>query len=183
MFIGIVCIIQTAFWSYFVWDLISKPDFSLNNKDYRDSIIIALSIITFCIIVIIRKIVKLKKELREKEQYQAQHSIVENMTGIEYERYCGNKIKTLEGVKKIEYTPPSNDYGADIIAYYNDGTKAVIQCKRYTGKVNNSAVQEVVAALAHYNANEAILMTNSTLTENARILAKENGVIIIERFK
>ena len=117
------------------------------------------------------------------KQVKIIHSEVDDMSGEEYERYCGEIIKTMNNVKKIQYTPITNDYGADIIAYSNDGTKAVIQCKRYKGKVNNTAVQEVVAALAHYNADKAIIMTNSTLTENARLLAKENGVKVIENFR
>lgn len=137
--------------------------------------IVGISI--FCVLVAGSKGNKANKQIK------IIHSAVDDMSGEEYEKYCGEKIKTMNKVVKIQYTPITNDYGADIIAYSSDGTKAVIQCKRYKGKVNNTAVQEVVAALAHYNADKAIIMTNSTLTENARLLAKENGVKVIENFR
>lgn len=80
----------------------------------------------------------------------------------------------------MEVTPPTGDYGADIVAYDNKGQKWVIQCKRYTGKVNNKAVQEAVAAKAHYKAERAAVMTNSRLTEKARQLAFGNAVELFE---
>ena len=180
---SIICITQTCFWSYILWRIIIEQDIPLNNEEYRAGIMLSLFFIILSIIILISKVVKLKRRRKAQQEYLIQHSIVANMTGIEYERYCGEKVLTLKEVKRIEYTPPSNDYGADIIAYFEDGTKGVIQCKRYNGKVNNTAVQEVVAALAHYKADTAYILTNSTLTENARILAKENGVYVIGNFK
>lgn len=107
---------------------------------------------------------------------------VNKMSGIEFEQFCGERL--LEsGVTRVEYTATTNDYGADIIAYLSDGTKWVVQCKRYAGRVGNSAVQEVVSAIPHYGADGAIIMTNSELTANAKILAKENGVRVFENIR
>jgi restriction system protein len=57
----------------------------------------------------------------------------------------------------------------------------VFQCKRYSKKVGNKAVQEVAAAKVHYGASEAGIMTNSELTPNAKKLAYENKVVIYEK--
>ena len=89
-------------------------------------------------------------------------------------------LKKNMGFISAEVTTASNDYGADIKGIDSRGRKWVIQCKRYNGSVDNSAVQEVVAAKAHYHAERAAVMTNSTLTKNARKLANENGVEIFE---
>ena len=108
------------------------------------------------------------------------HGNVSNMSGIEFEHWCASMLKKNMGFISAEVTTASNDYGADIKGRDSRGRKWVIQCKRYNGSVDNSAVQEVVAAKAHYHAERAAVMTNSTLTKNARKLANENGVEIFE---
>lgn len=108
------------------------------------------------------------------------HGNVSNMSGTEFEYWCAAMLKKNMGFVSAKVTTASNDYGADIIGKDKKGRKWVIQCKRYNGSVGNSAVQEVVAAKAHYRAERAAVMTNSTLTRNARKLADENGVEIFE---
>ena len=104
---------------------------------------------------------------------------VKTMKGLDFEHYCAKRLMK-KGFVRVEVTPPTGDYGADIVAYDNKGQKWVIQCKRYTGKVNNKAVQEAVAAKAHYKAERAAVMTNSRLTEKARQLAFDNAVELFE---
>ena len=50
----------------------------------------------------------------------------------------------------------------------------------YKRQVGNSAVQEVVAAKAHYHANKAVVITNSKLTDKAKELALENDIFLYE---
>lgn len=101
------------------------------------------------------------------------------MTGLEFEHHCA-ELLMKKGFKEVIVTPPSGDYGADLIAYDSAGNKWVFQCKHYKGKVNNSAVQEIAAAKAHYRADKAAVMTNSQLTEQARQLAFENAIELFE---
>ena len=101
------------------------------------------------------------------------------MTGLEFEHHCA-ELLMRKGFKEVIVTPPSGDYGADLIAFDKTGSKWVFQCKHYKGKVNNSAVQEIVAAKAHYRADKAAVMTNSKLTEQARQLAFENAIELFE---
>ena len=105
--------------------------------------------------------------------------ISDGMTGREFELWCASYLKR-KGFRRIEVTQASGDYGADIIALDRRGRRWVFQCKKYTKNVGNTAVQEVVAARAHYNADRAGVMTNSLLTKNARALAEENDVKVIE---
>ena len=67
---------------------------------------------------------------------------------------------------KVELTPLSNDYGADLICTKN-GQVLVVQAKRYEGKVGNAAIQQVVAAKDYYEADECMVVTNSYFTRNA----------------
>lgn len=101
------------------------------------------------------------------------------MTGLEFEGYCGKYLLT-HGFHDVRTTPPSGDYGADLVAKDANGVTWVFQCKRYKSKVGNGCVQEVVAAKKHYGASKAAVMTNSQLTQKARELAIENEVILFE---
>ena len=104
--------------------------------------------------------------------------IKKQMTGLEFEEYCAEYLRR-DGYRNVVVTPGSNDYGADIVAEKN-GERWVFQCKLYTGNVPNDAVQEVNAAKKHYNATRGAVMTNSKLTENARQLAWDNAIEIME---
>lgn len=101
------------------------------------------------------------------------------MSGLEYEHYCA-KYLMQHGFRSVRVTPASSDFGGDIIATDKHGDTWVFQCKKYSGKVSNTAVQEAVAAKAHYGAKKAAVITNSELTEKARQLAFENAVMLYE---
>ncbi|MBE5807252.1 MAG: hypothetical protein E7317_02805 [Clostridiales bacterium] len=131
-----------------------------------------------------RKLVKerIAKEKREARKNLSKYGDVNNMNGRCFEDYCGALLKARYGYSKVQTTPISNDYGGDLIAH-KDGKKYIVQCKRYSHHVGNSAVQEVVAARAHYRADYMVIMTNNVLTKNARLLAKENNVWLIENIR
>ncbi len=114
-----------------------------------------------------------------KRKFGIKRKNIKSMKGIDFENYCA-KILTRNGYKKVSVTPPSGDYGADIVAFDKYGNKWVVQCKRYNAKVGNKAVQEVIGAKAYYGANRAMVMTNSVLTDNAKKLAQVNKVKLWE---
>jgi len=69
----------------------------------------------------------------------------------------------------------TGDQGADLILS-KDGEKIVVQAKKYAGKVSNKAVQEIAAAKKYYNADRAMVVTNSAFTKSAIELAFSNDV-------
>lgn len=103
------------------------------------------------------------------------------MNGYKYEHYVAKYLRK-NGFKKVYVTKASGDYGADIIAN-KFGSRYVIQCKYYSHTVGLKAVQEVVAAKKHYKCNKSMVVTNNTYTRAARILAKENKVILLDNIK
>lgn len=105
---------------------------------------------------------------------------VKQMTGLEFEYHCAKYLMNTGRFKNVQVTPPSGDFGADIIATDKKGDRWVFQCKHYQSKVPNDAVQEVVAAKAHYKATKAAVMTNSQLQKKARQLAMENDIELFE---
>lgn len=101
------------------------------------------------------------------------------MDGHDFEYACA-KILEANGYKNVQVTKASGDYGVDITAY-KDKMKVAVQCKRYSSKLDNSPIQEVIAGLSYYNCTKGIVMTNNYFTEPARVLARVNNVELIDR--
>jgi len=99
----------------------------------------------------------------------------DTMTGEEFEQFLALCFQQLG--YRVELTPKSNDFGADLILRKN-GQVSVVQAKRYGKKVGSGAVQEVVAALKYYGGDRAIVITNNHFTASAQALAQPNGVLL-----
>ncbi len=104
----------------------------------------------------------------------------EDLNGYDFEEYL-QKLLSLLGYTVIQ-TPLSGDQGADLILS-KDGQKIVVQAKKYNGKVPNKAIQEVVAAKNYYNADKAMVVTNSSFTKSAIELALRNDVELWDGLK
>lgn len=104
---------------------------------------------------------------------------IDEMKGQDFERYCANLLIAY-GFCNVEVTRGSGDQGVDIIAKY-DGVKVAIQCKRYSHKLGNGPIQEVVAGKNYYNCSRAMVITNNFFTDSAIDLAKANNVLLWNR--
>lgn len=102
------------------------------------------------------------------------------MSGQDFETYLINVILPKDGYTNLQSTNYTGDYGIDIIAYKND-IKCAIQCKRANSKISNKAIQEVVAGRKHYKCDKSIVITNNYYTENAKQLAFDNKVELLDR--
>ena len=79
-------------------------------------------------------------------------------TGIEYERYVTNELTNL-GYKSW-VTQASGDFGTDVILEVNKHFKIIFQCKYYSSRIGNQAVQEISAAREYYGAQMCVVVTN-----------------------
>ena len=104
---------------------------------------------------------------------------IDEMKGQEFERFCANLLIAY-GFTNIEVTKGSGDQGVDIIGNYG-GYKYAIQCKRYSHKLGNSPIQEVVAGKNYYRCQGALVITNNYFTDGAIELAKANNVELWNR--
>ena len=95
------------------------------------------------------------------------------LSGYEFEEYLKNLFELL-GYTTVQ-TSLSGDQGADLILSKGD-EKIIVQAKKYEGKVSNKAVQEIAAAKNYYNADKAMVVTNSSFTKSAIELAFSNDV-------
>lgn len=105
-------------------------------------------------------------------------SQIDSMTGVEFEYYLGDLLKSQS--YKVQYIPMTGDFGTDIIAE-KDHRRYSIQAKRYHGKVGPPAIQQAVTALKVYKCDQAIVITNSYFTKEAKELAKYNDCKLIDR--
>ena len=139
-----------------------------------------------CIYAIVKGIVSYrKKRAWEKEGKRGRELLlsstiteVDIMEGYVFEEY----IRTLffyQGYQAT-VTTKSKDYGADIVLH-KDGITSIVQTKRYKGNVGSKSVAEIVGAMPHYKAQEAIVVTNTHFTPQAETLAREHGVRLIDR--
>lgn len=103
---------------------------------------------------------------------------IDELSGLEFEQILGVLFRQMG--YKTEVTKASGDQGADLIVE-KDLEKTVIQAKCYSTAVSNTAIQEVVAAKAHYNCSKAIVITNNYFTKSAIELAQSNGVELWDR--
>jgi len=96
-----------------------------------------------------------------------------NLSGEEYEMYIMQQLDTLGF--SCSLTKTTGDQGVDLLARYKNKLYA-IQCKYYSNSVGNKAVQEIISGKLFYNADFAIVITNSKYTKSAYELANISGV-------
>lgn len=103
---------------------------------------------------------------------------VDQMTGKDFEKFLEVVFRRLG--YSVERTRYIGDYGADLVLV-NGGVRTVVQAKRWSRAVGIKALQEVVASKGKYRCTEAIVVTNSTYTQQALELARANGVRLWSR--
>ena len=127
----------------------------------------------------------IKKEMVESfvdvETKDEMLGILSCTNGVEFEKLCAELLFKV-GFHDITETPASGDRGADLIAYKDD-VKYVIQCKGWKATIGNKAIQEVYSAKGLYEADVAVVMTNSVFTEQAITDAKQLRVRLWDKNK
>ena len=96
--------------------------------------------------------------------------------GIAYERLCATLLENAGWL--VRHTPTTGDQGVDLIAKYGRIT-AAIQCKNTAQPVGNSAVQEVYAGRAFYEASIAIVVSVNGYTPSAIQLSRRLDVLLV----
>ena len=112
---------------------------------------------------------------RSVGEYQ---TYIDDLDGWQFEQFAADWLR-FKGWQKVEVTPGSGDFGADIIAYSPDGERYAIQCKKYDKPVGVKAVQEVVAAQIHYCCERAAVISTTRYTPAAQQLADECDVLLM----
>ena len=129
------------------------------------------------------KIKKLKKVLSDNYYPEMQNKLaaVDAMDGHEFEYFCAERLKE-NGFVNVEVTQASGDFGVDVLAE-KDGVTYAVQCKCYSDKVGNHAVQEATSGAQYYHRMVAVVLTNSTFTPAAIETAQKTNVLLWDREK
>lgn len=98
--------------------------------------------------------------------------------GLGYEDECIGLFRE-SGWTALD-TPKSGDAGADIIATKR-GLKVAVQCKNWSGNVGTTAIQEVVSAKGYYDADFAVVLTETNITRQAEMVAEKLKVIVVRK--
>lgn len=147
----------------------------MNQHPYVPALVIVLAVMI--VLAIIGLVVR--KAVQKKHQYDAiALSAVDTMDGLEFERYLADLLKR-RGYTDISLTE-KYDLGVDIIAK-KDGVIWGIQAKRYSGSVKAEAIRQAYTALNRYHCNRAMVITNSVYSRQAKLLAADNNVVLIDR--
>jgi len=103
---------------------------------------------------------------------------VDALSGLEFEQFLADLMRSVG--YDVQETKPSHDQGADLFVQ-RFGRRVVVQAKRYAENVGNAAVQQALAAKAHFACDGAMVMTNSYFTASAKELAQSVGVDLVDR--
>jgi restriction system protein len=106
----------------------------------------------------------------------AQPQFDQRMTPTEFEHYCARMLTKQKWNAQV--TQASGDQGVDIVAEKR-GLRIVLQCKKYSKPVGNRAVQEIVAGIAHENAERGVVVATNGYTRAAERLAASNNVLLL----
>lgn len=100
----------------------------------------------------------------------------DNMSPDEFEHYCAALLSRAQW--RAQVTPAGADQGVDIVAEKR-GQRIVVQCKMYSKPVGNRAVQEIVAGIAHLEAQRGVVVTTVGYTPAAEALAASNRILLL----
>lgn len=150
----------------------------LNSTD-SDLNIFTVIIVVIAFYAIISLVTKDKKKRSETGVKYNIYAIDRLADGHDFEYVVADLLRSV-GFYNVRVTVGSGDYGIDVVGEY-DGASYAIQCKKYSGKVGVSAVQEAFAGRSYYGCNYAMVITNNYFTPAAIKLARTTGVILWDR--
>lgn len=133
----------------------------------------------FILLLIVSTVSVVYLLIREKSEFvKCELAQIDQMSGEEFEDYLYHYFSELG--YRVEKTPKSHDYGADLVLH-KKGKTTVVQAKCYSDKVGIQAVQEVYASKRMYGAKTALVVTNNYFTSSAIQLAQGNQVQLWNR--
>lgn len=108
---------------------------------------------------------------------------IDKLSGIEFERFVGNIFQN-KGFK-VEYTPTSGDFGADIILTdKHSAIKTAVQVKRWQKNVGLDVISQINKGMLYYKCPKGLIVTNSGFTWDIQKQKKNwSNIEFIDRFQ
>jgi restriction system protein len=104
---------------------------------------------------------------------------IDEMGGIEFEIFLERVLGKMG--YSVFRTPPSNDYGVDLILTGKDGKTVAAQAKRTKVSIGNRVIQMVEGGRSYYRCDSALVITTSRFTRSAVKMAKSINVELWDR--
>lgn len=138
----------------------------------------SLGLFALGVLIILAVIAIWVQRYEQKQMLSSGILEIDRMLGTTFERYLVAVFRQLG--HQVQHTGRIGDYGADLVIARN-GERTIVQAKRWNRKVGVRAIQEAVAAKGMYGCTAAMVVTNSFYTEQAKTLARANGVELWDR--
>lgn len=116
--------------------------------------------------------------LLEQREIAQIESGYQYLSPFEFEKYVAQLFKEKD--YKVDITPKSGDFGADVIAR-KSGETVAIQVKKQRNNVGVKDVSHLVGSLHYYGADRGVLVTTSNFTKAAIEMAKKAPVELWDR--
>lgn len=97
----------------------------------------------------------------------------------QYTKFVARKLQA-SGFTDVKIIPESDFSGADITAVYKNGASVCVRCEYDEFIVDANVIEETLDAKTALGCRAAMVVTNSTFTDEARNLAKQNGILLKE---
>ncbi|NPA72009.1 MAG: restriction endonuclease [Gammaproteobacteria bacterium] len=122
---------------------------------------------------------RLRLRSQEAEYFDRVRQIEEirRLDPVSFERFVGSLFEKMG--YEVRTTALSGDEGVDLILR-KDEKVAIVQCKRYTRPVGQPVVRDLYGAMVHNRADEAYLVTTSTITLPAQQWAIGKPIHLID---
>lgn len=93
--------------------------------------------------------------------------LIKRLSPRQFEIFCCELLKTK--YKNVVLTPPSNDYGRDIICYDKEGNKIFVECKHYNKNnfVGREICQKLIGSMCMFGADKGIVINTGKYHRNA----------------
>ncbi|MEL7654640.1 MAG: restriction endonuclease [Bacillota bacterium] len=108
---------------------------------------------------------------------------VDAMTGEEFEILTERLIRVVyqDQIERTEFTTRTGDQGCDLIVHMKNGCRLGVQCKRHTGNVGNTPVQQILGAKPFYGLDSLMAVTSSYFTPDGLEAGKKSNVTMVDR--
>ncbi|HEY7349052.1 MAG TPA: restriction endonuclease [Ktedonobacterales bacterium] len=139
-----------------------------------------------CLLVgTVTAVVLFRRRIRHKEHWRDRVSTLNDLirlTPTQFELITVELLRT-RGYRHVHHTGGGGDLAADITCHTPQGSRAVVQCKRYAPHrpVGSPEIQKFIGMMrVHHHAQVGIFVTTSTYTYPARALAKQHGLMLLD---
>ena len=116
---------------------------------------------------------------RKRRRYEASGLKEFPEDGHDFEHWVATKLRTFGWDASV--TKSGGDQGIDVIAEKN-GLQIGIQCKRFSNRCGNKAVQEAVAGARYYGLQNVAVLATSGFTQSAINLAESCDCVLLSHF-